>query len=901
LEDGEGVVTSGAKRLTPEEWHRIEQLCLAALDQPQADRRQFLVRLCGGDQELQHRVERLITSYEESGSFLEAPLRSAALRLIAQEEPQEQCHKPITIGQSLSHYRIIEKLGSGGMGVVYKAEDTELGRFVALKFLPDDVAQSFQAMERFRREARAASGLNHPNICTIYEIGNDGERFFISMEFLDGLTLKRRISEKPLDIDRILSLGIELTDALDAAHAHSIVHRDLKPANIFLTARGLAKVLDFGLAQVPHAQAPEASIAARTERVVEDRLTSPGTAVGTIAYMSPEQVRARDLDARTDLFSLGVVLYEVATGSLPFPGENTGVIQEAILNRVPLAPVQFNREVPLELERIILKCLEKDRDRRYQQASEIRADLQQLKHDRQAARLKTETPEQPGRRRFRPLHLASTTFVLTIAIAGYVFVDSRAGKVQVHPTASASIKSLVVLPLQNLSGDPEQEYFADGMTEELTSDLSKISAINVISRTSAMRYKGAKMSLPEIARELNVDGVIEGSVEREGDRVRITAQLIHAPTDTHLWAESYERDLRDVLSLQGEVARDVADKVRITLTPKERAQLTVPRPIDPAAYEAYLKGVYFLENFYGRHSTNDLNEGLKYFQQAVELDSNYALAYVGMADCYRRLGVGGALPPRESNSKAKEAVQKALSIDNGLAEAHATLAHLRFLYDWDWAGAEDEYARALALNARSANTHLVYAIYLSAMGKHDSAIEEMKIAHSLDPVSPTTNVMLGFVYYLARRFDEAIEQFQKTLSLYPDSERAHALIGSCYEHKGMYSEAIQEYLKSAEIRGTSKKELMTQRRAFVNSSFRGYLEEELKSDIAKSRKQYFPSSEFATLYARLGEEDRAFENLQKAYNERAHTIALIKVLPDLDNLRSDPRFAEFLRKVRLPQ
>jgi len=497
------------------------------------------------------------------------------------------------------------------------------------------------------------------------------------------------------------------------------------------------------------------------------------------------------------------------------------------------------------------------------------------------------------------LRLAVSGTLIVLAIGGVlVGLNVRGWRDRLFtPQRKPHIQALAVLPLANLSGDPDQEYFADGMTEELTTDLSKIGAVRVISRTSAMRYKGANKSLPEIARELNVDGVVEGSVERVGGRVRITAQLIHGPTDAHLWADSYERDLRDILSLQDEVARDIANQIRVKLTPQEQAQLSNDRPIKPEAYEVYLKGRYY----FSKLSTDGFREGLGYFRRAVELDPQYALAYVGQAECYKYLGIWGALPPRESNSQAKAAIQKALAIDDNLGEAHATFAFLHFAYDWDWAGAQEEFNRALELSPRSSDVRLWYAQYLAAMGRQDEAVAEIVKAHALDPVSELTDAMVGRVYLLVRRFDKAIEQFQETLALNPESDTAHYDLGICYESKGMYREAVEEYLRSEEMEGATKEDLALRRRAFLNAGLRGFLQEELKSELADQKQVYDRSFGFAQLYARLGDKDRAFENLEKTYEEGGHNIAFLKVEPLLDNLRSDPRWNDLLRRLRLPQ
>ena len=773
------------------------------------------------------------------------------------------------IGTAFGHYQLLEEIGAGGMGRVYRAHDSRLERDVAIKVLPPLSFTDPHSRKRFRKEALALSRLNHPNIATVHDFDTLGDLDYLVMEYIPGVSLDQKIAHAPLAEKEIVRLGAQLAEGLVAAHQEGILHRDLKPANLRVTPEGRLKILDFGLAK-----AQDVNVAASTS-------SEPHSAIaGTLPYMAPEQLLGEKLDTRTDLYAAGNVLYEMATGKPPFERALGSRMIDEILHQPSVAPRALNPRISPGLETVILKCLEKSAENRYQSAGELAVDLRRLASASASSNLASQSSARP-RHLWRVLALS---LVPVLAIASLLYYARWRLLARQHEP----IRSLAVLPLINVSGDPAQEYFADGMTDELISRMARAGEPRVISLTSSMHYKGTHKPLKDIANELGVDAVVEGSVLRSGKQVRITAELIDAASDQHLWANSYNRDVSDVLGLQDEVAEAVSSQVGAQLRLRGRSS---QQPLDPQVYEAYLRGRFE----WNKRTPEGAQAALDYFHQAVLRDPKYAAGYAGIADCYLTLGPSlHATSLALSLSEARAAVGRALQLDPDLAEAHATLAEISLIADWDWAKAETEFKRALQLNPGYATAHHWYGLYLGYDGRAVEARRELELAHDLDPHSAIIRSNLGWSYYIERDYENTIRTLRQTLAQNPDFWVAHWGLGSCYVQKGWYPLALSELQKAVDLSQGDSGAKASLVYAQAAAGHRQIAEKMLRELQQTGQKE---PVDIAIIYVALGDREQAITMLKQAYSEHSQSLLLLKTDPWLDGLRADPRIQELIKKI----
>ncbi|MGE0129753.1 MAG: protein kinase [Blastocatellales bacterium] len=864
------------QEITSERWRLVKQIFQAAVELPGAERDAYLADACADDPSLRAEIESLIAAHEQPGSFMDTPLFDLV------EEPSANS----LLGKSLGRYRIMAMLGRGGVGEVYKAKDTVLGRDVAIKVLSSGFSSDQDRLSRFAQEARAASALNHPNIITIHEFGQAEGFHFIVSEFIEGQTLRRLMASRRMNTGEILEIAIQIANALNAAHEAGIVHRDIKPENIMARPDGLIKVLDFGLAKLIEPSAP-ANAANDTEASTRDLgRTAAGIVMGTVNYMSPEQARGLSVDARTDIFSLGVVLYEMTTGRAPFARATVADVIASILEKEPPPFAESTSEAteaPEAMEAIIRKALRKDRGERYQTVGGLLADLKSLKSGEAVAALQPAKSENLIGMLKRRWRAAAITLVALAAIAAAVYFSKN----------ERAIESVAVLPLINADGNPETEYLADGLTESLINSLTQLPNLTVRPRNQVFRYKKRDTD-PQIAgRELEVETVLTGQMSLRGEQIIISLQLIDARENRQLWGERYQRKFADILRTQEEIARKVSENLRLRLSSADERRLAKHYTDNFEAYRAYLIG----RDFWNKRNRKGFEKAIDHFNQAIAIDPNYALAYSGLADCYIAMTTYGEIPPSEGFSRAKDAAKKALAIDDTLAEAHTSLAHLTWLHEWDWAGGEREFERAITLNPKYEMAHQWYATYLSAMGRHKEAIASIKRAHELDPTSSIIGLDVARTYYFATLYDQAIEQCLKVFAADPDFNRISDWLAMAYEQQGLHDKAFEENLKVFARRGVSPEIMLALKKAYDTSGWKGFWRKHLEWTQKEARERYVPPYFMARIYVRLGAHDQALEWLQKAYDRHSDYLVVLKVEPLFDPLRSDPRFTKLLRDI----
>jgi len=905
--------------MEPERWQKIVDLADSASELAGEQQTAFLDRVCAGDDEMRSEVESLLASDHQVNSFIEEPAFGIAAELFADDRPESM------IGQVVGLYTIVDLLGAGGMGEVYLATDTRLGRKVALKFLPAYFTNDKASVRRFEQEARAASALNHPNIITVYEIGQVNGRHFIATEFVEGETLRNRLKSHPMTVAEVLDVAMQTAGALGAAHQAGVVHRDIKPDNIMVRPDGLIKVLDFGLAKM----SDERRELQKANGLLESRNdTRTGAVLGTPYYMSPEQARGLKVDPRSDIFSLGVVIYEMLTGRKPFEGETNSHVLVAILEKDPPAVSEISPAVPSGLDEIVTRALQKDILARYQTAVDLLADLKGVEHgldldghsapDLRERRLFWPVGKAARVRRARRLvgrgreinkkatsakHLINEIWhyrrrnlalgsLAIAAVASIIYFSSFDGR--------KPIDSVAILPFTSVGADADVQYLADGIADDLTNNLSRMPGLTVISNRAASRYKDASAQaagpdIRAIGRELNVQAVVAGSVVQRGDRLYVKLELIDTRDNRHLWGQDYDRRSSDIFRIQEEIARSISQRLRGGWT-DQKAELTAKRQTESTeAYQAYQRGRFY----WNQRTEEGLHKAISFFDQARGIDPNYGPAYAGLADSYQLLVFHGGLSPKDYVPSARAAAERAIAIDDSLAEAHTALAYIRSYYDWDWAGAEREFKRAIELNPNYATAHQWYGELLGHLGRIDESLAERKMALTLEPLFPIIRSELGYSYLEARQYDRAVEEFRKATELYPDFSPAHDFLALAYEYSGLYDQALAECHKAIDLAKSDHYLLLQLVRISAKAGKRAEARKLLAEITNGAEHHYFPRAHIAAAYIALGDKERALEWLEKAYSERDWGLPLIKTFPDFDDLRSDPRFSDLLKRMNL--
>ncbi len=906
-----------------ERWKQIDNLFDDALEVAGEYRAAFLDARCGDDAELRAEVESLLAAHEQSQSFIESPAVHVAARLLSSDDANEEgC---CTVGQLVGRYKIRSLIGRGGMGEVYLADDTELERLVALKVLPVEIAGDSERVRRFVQEAKSASALNHPNILTIHEIGRLGDSRFIASEYIAGETLRDRSGRsdtEPLTLGEVIDVAAQVAAALNAAHAADIVHRDIKPENIMLRGDGLVKVLDFGLAKLTERKQESVDKEAATRLQV---LTTPGMVIGTPGYMSPEQARGKATDARSDVWSLGVVIYEMLAGKPPFTGETPNDTLAAILKEEP-APLAEN--TPVELNRIVRKSLCKNRDERYQTVKDLLIDLKNLQreldftHERERLHLSSfaspNTVITQGRdnptinaatvitanqnvnhttassaeyvigeiKRHKSATLATLLVTALAALAFVIYLSIR--------TTATAIDSIAVMPFVNSNQDPETEYLSDGVTESIINNLTQLPQLRVIPRNSVFRYKGKETDTAMIAEALGVRAVLTGRIVRRGDALTISAELVDVGNDKQLWGEQYVRKVSDALAMQRDISKEISEHLRLKLSGAEKQHITTNGTDNPEAYQSYLKGRFY----WNRRTAENLQKAIDQFQAAAMIDPDYALAYVGIADCYALLEEYAGTPSRETLPPAKAAAERALQLDNSLAEAHVSLAFIQTNL-WQWEASEREFKQSFALNPNYPTAHQWYSGLLRDVGRLEESLAEDKRAQQLDPLSLVINANLGLGYLLNGDTKSAVEQSRKVIELNPNYASGHSILGLAYLQQGNKTEAIAELNKAAEVSNRTSGILCFLGYAEAVTGNRAAALKIIKELEAAYAKREARGQDIAQIYAGLGDKDQAFAWLEKDYEVRSGGLPVIRWYPMFAPLRDDARYADLLRRMNL--